>query len=221
MHPSRKLDVIATHAERRLNYLHDLADSLPTVPDKSHDRLVAFAVIETLNTWAAFCRSFYLSCVFRAERANGTRVTLGKETHIVTRDQAIEFAVLTTRGQTYVKNHKGPWKWRDEPNWYDPRVITALSPRLALSNLAQIQAAFGIPTAVFSEMPVFRNFFAHRNQDTASRVRTVIAANYTAFGFSKRTTPSVFLCARIPGRPQNVLADYIDDIRNVTALMPQ
>jgi hypothetical protein len=221
MHPSGRLDVIGAQAERRLEYLHGLADSLPTVPDPSHDRVVAFVVIEALNTWASFCRSFYLSCVFRARRANGAKVALGKEAHIVTRDQAIEFAVLTVRGHSYVQNHRGPWKWRDEPKWYDPSVINNISPRLALSNLAQIQGAFGIPTVAFSEIPVFRNFFAHRNHDTASRVRSLITRSYTTYGFSRRTNPSAFLCARLPARPQNVLADYIDDIRNVTALMPQ
>jgi hypothetical protein len=140
---------------------------------------------------------------------------------VVTRDQAIEFAVLTMRGSSYVKNHTGPWKWRDEPQWYDPKVITRISPLLALSNLAQIYAAFGVPTPVFKELPILRNFFAHRNEDTASRVRTLISANYSSFGFSGRTNPSDFLCARLPARPQNVLADYIDDLRNVVGLLPQ
>jgi hypothetical protein len=220
MHPSRSLAIIAAHAEARLESLYNLADSLPQAPDATHDRAVAFCVIETLNTWAGFARSFYLSCVFRARRASGTRVTLGKETHIRRPEQAIAFAVLTIRGTGYVKGRKGAWRWSDEPKWYDPAVITRISPRLALSNHSQIQKAFGVPTAAFSEMPVLRNFYAHRNEDTANRVRGLIAASYAGYGFSHRTNPSELLCARLPGRPQNLLADHISDIRSVVALLP-
>lgn len=40
-------------------------------------------------------------------------------------------------------------------------------------------------------------------------------------GVSARLRPSDILCSRAPGRPQNVLADWLDDIRNIASLMCQ
>lgn len=220
MRPSGTLEILASHASGRLDYLGELADKLPLQPDRRHDKEVAFLAIEGLNVWSSFSRSFYLSCVFRATRTSGAKVMLGKHAQIKSHTQAIDFAVRTMKGAKYAQTRKPPWTWRDEPTWYDPRVIYALSIQLALSNLSKIQAALGLQTAVFAELPIFRNFFAHRNEHTASRVRGLISSSYSGHGFTTRTHATTFLCARLPGRPQNILADYLDDLRNVIGIMP-
>src|SRR5665213_3293819 len=125
MRPSQSLTLPATQAEKRLSHLRALVDALPVPPDATQDRIVAFAVIEALNTWTTFARSFYLSCVFRATRSSGAKVSLGASAHIKSKADAIDFAVRTVK-PGYAKSRKPPWDWRDEPTWYDPRVVLKL-----------------------------------------------------------------------------------------------
>lgn len=219
MRAVHSLPRLAEQCEGRLAQLHGLVDVLPTVPAGDDDRVVAYATIEALNLWASFSRAMYLSCVFSARRANGKRVLLGKHKHITSAPQAIDFAIKTLKHRLW-KSRRPPWRWSDEPKWYDPSALTRLSPALALSNVSQIQAAFGVSTTVFRHLPTLRNFYAHRGEDTATKVRALIADDFPSLGFTSRTTPTEFLCTRLPGRPQNLLADWIDDLRQVVSLLP-
>jgi hypothetical protein len=110
-----------------------------------------------------------------------------------------------------------PWNRREEPTWHERQTLLKLSSILGASNDSQIQAALSYKTWVFADLPVFRNFFAHRNDETAKRARA-LASHYTV---SSQLRPSEILCSVAPGRPQRVLADWLDDLRNVVDLLCQ
>ena len=100
---------------------------------------------------------------------------------------------------------------RDEPTWHDPTVLLRLVRELNCSSLPQVTTALGYATTAFKDLPVFRNFFAHRNEGTAAKTANV-ARRCT---LSPALRPSEILCARRAGRPQSVLSEWLDDLHNV------
>ena len=169
MQPTRHLAKLKGAATRRALYLRYLADSctLPITPQ--HDRLVAFLTIEALNLWSCFCRTYYLSCVLNAKTVQGGRITVGNVA-VRTVDEATEHAVR--KFKPWLKG-PGPFERRDEPPWHDPTVLLRLVTDLKCSALAQVTIALGQPSTAFSDLPVFRNFFAHRNEDTARKTANI------------------------------------------------
>jgi hypothetical protein len=196
---------------RRLARLRLLVDQCRPPLNTEEDRIVAYATIEALNLWDSFVRAYYLSCVVtRALTDSGVRITTNVA--LPTVDDAIDFAVKQIYPAT---NRQPPWSRRDEPRWYVPGHIIKIMTSAQASNRAHIIAAFGYQTAVFANLPTARNFFAHRNADTAEKV-SAIAGHYT---LSARLRPSDLLCSRLPGRPQALLSDWLDDLREVIVLL--
>jgi hypothetical protein len=77
------------------------------------------------------------------------------------------------------------------------------------SNLVSIQNAFAYQTTAFDDLRTVRNFFAHRNEETASKVVAVARKN----GISPWFRPADAICSRAFSRPQSLVADWLDDIR--------
>jgi hypothetical protein len=175
-------------------------------------RAVAYVAIETQNLWASFARAYYLSCALKAKTEAGLKVTI-TQAGITAGTDAIAFALKLLK----------PWitathvMRREEPTWQDTHNILRLFTAIGASNSIQVQTALSYPTRVFELLPSMRNFFAHRNDETARKAATVA----TSLGISSRIRPEDMLSFVLPGRPQNVLADWLDDIRAVIALLCQ
>lgn len=213
MRPTRRLEKLQFNASRRLLILKTLVDGFRLPIDSEHDRVVAFVAIEALNLWTLFSRSFYLSCILHAKRSNGVPVQI-IPLGIKTQSDAIAFAIRQMRPK---KKGSGPWTYWDEPVWRDPNTLLKLLQASGASNLAQVQAGFAYQTSVFKELPTIRNFFAHRNEDT--NAETVSVARNV--GVSTKLRPSEIMCSNSPGRPQNVICDWLDDMRHVVNLVGQ
>ena len=97
----------------------------------------------------------------------------------------------------------------DEPNWYKRETLLDLANALNFSNSSDIQLALSLSTDAFTDVVVFRHFFAHRSENTARQAQ-LLGPRY---GQSSTKSPANIVCGLGPGRPQNVLADWIDDIR--------
>jgi hypothetical protein len=93
------------------------------------------------------------------------------------------------------------------------RVVDALNP----SNAEVIANGLSTLTRAFDDLPIARNFFAHRNEDTAKKVARVARR----LGVPAGSRPSDAVVSRLPTRPQNVLADWIDDVRCCVDLVCQ
>jgi hypothetical protein len=168
-------------------------------------RTVAFVSIEVVNLWATFVRAFYLSCMHKAKRAGGGHVTVAVP-GLNTDDAAIAFSLKV------IKIHR-----RGEPVWHEPATLSKLFVAVRASNLTQVLAAISAQPQVFQLLPTIRNFFAHRSLQTSQKVVGVART----IGVNVRLRPCDILCSRLPARPQNVLADWIDDIRNTIDLACQ
>ncbi len=185
--------------------LKSLIDRLRSPVDKEQARTVSFVTIEVLNLWAGFARAFYLSCVHEATRESGGRVVVSVP-GLDTDAAAIAFSLKVTRVQR-----------RGEPIWHETATLSKLLAAAGASNVAQVLGAISAQPYVFTALPTVRNFFAHRSLTTAQRVTAVART----VGLSVQLRTCDFLCSRLPSRPQNVLADWIDDIRNAIEIACQ
>lgn len=213
MHSVRLFRDLDRVASRRALILRTLVHDYPTAGGSKDDRVVSYVAIEALNLWASFVRSFYLSCVVGVKNRAGQKITISRP-GVSTASDAIIFSIR--RMKPWVNTAQKLYR-RDEPTWHDPNTIITLLTALGSSNLSQVHAAFAYPTFVFKHLPTFRNFFAHRNEDTAKKTAQISRS----YGMSARLRPSEFLCTKVRRRPQNVLSDWLDDIRNVIGLLCQ
>jgi hypothetical protein len=200
-------------ATRRLARFKTEVEACPLPLSRANDRVIASATIEAANLWSATVRCFYVSCCLEVKRTSGPRVgivTLG----VNSPTEAINFAMATLKPTT---PGGPPWRRRDEPAWHETASLVKLMQALGSSNFPAVTSALSIRTRVFSDLPVFRNFFAHRSDDTAGRVRR-IARGYR---ISPNLRPAEILTAAIPGRPQRLLSDWLDDLSNATILLCQ
>ena len=186
--------------EKRLNS----AVSSGNGPDR--DMLVGYVAIEALNAWALFSRSFYLSCAIGAmtEKRKPVSITVPNADHLG--------LAITQYKKSAKPRATGEWHRRDEPAWHDPNVLMTVCRNLGCSIQTHIEAAFSLQQNVFNDLPVYRNFFAHRNEKTSEAAQN-IAPRYALPTY---LSPSELLLAVSPGASASVMLEWISEI-NVTA----
>jgi hypothetical protein len=85
---------------------------------------------------------------------------------------------------------------------------------MGASNYPVILTALSLPARAFTELPVFRNFYAHRNKDTAAQVAGLARSHL----ISPKLHPSEVLAARAGG-PNNLVSQYSSELINIMQLM--
>lgn len=172
--------------------------------DKTKDQLISHVCINAQNTWAEFCRAYALSTVRAPVRRGGHAIILG-DRGIRTEADVVEVAVKRLKNHIYLR---GNWTRRDEPPWHDPNTLLHTLEEMSASNVEDLRSAFSLGSRVFDDLPVFRNFYAHRSEYTAMKARR-IAYKY---GIPVREHPTVILCRTSPGASQAVILEWLDDI---------
>jgi len=129
---------------------------------RDRDAGVALAAIDVLNTWSNFARAYWFSAFGTPRTTLGRSITSSRP--LVASDP-LGFAVLTFRPNAQ-PNSYGRWDTRSEPTWHDPQTLLRLTSEAGLSCFADVAAAFSVNSRVFYDLPVLRNYFAHRNQET-------------------------------------------------------
>jgi hypothetical protein len=174
------------------------------------DRDIGFVVVESQNLWANFVRAYLLSLVGGC-RSRSTRVTLGN--HVVTTPGALLLVAAQVAKGPYAA---APQSRRDEPAWHDKNVFLRTCQAIACSHIISVQAALSLQTRVFDDLPVFRNFYAHRNEESSDKAMRLASRQYL---ISRVHTPTQALTARAHRRPQPLLMDWMDDVVVVISLL--
>ncbi len=207
MNPSRNLETVKEKALHRITKLRRLADRAVNDSDKKRrDYTFSYVMIETVNLWSLFIRSFYLSCTQSTKHPTGAKVTC-KPYGTKTTANAINVAMV------YFKRKPSG----REPAWHDRHTISKLAKHLGFSNESDIDNALSLAPKSLGDLVIIRNFYAHRNQETYSNVRNV-AISYGLIGIDH---PNELLQGIATGRPQQVILDLLDDLRNTIELMCQ
>jgi hypothetical protein len=212
VNPSYRLEKLCRVARRRITKLRAVVRtfSLPAAPEA--DRAIAWAMIEGLNVWAGFLRSYYLSAAIDAKTSSGTRIRLSAAFPDI--QAALRFAVQYLKDPTFKKSLVSR---RDEPTWHNTNDFLRLLRKVGASNIPAIQAGLAYRTTFFTYLSTIRNFYAHRCDDTPRKAGNV----GVKLGLS--ATPNLhateIMCSTLPRRPQNIATDWLDDIGNVIDLL--
>lgn len=219
MRRQRSLSKLQQSFDFRIRRLETLCASIkPGL--KETDRYVSYAALESLNAWTCFVREFYLSCgVLQARTITGV-VAAPTNLSLADERQAILHAIGLLRPPPIFAraNASAVISSRDEPTWHEISVILKLSASLGLTNNNSVIQALAYPTTFFRDMPVIRNFFAHRNMSTAEKVSAIALKHYQMPNLKCATD---FLRSLLPGRPETVLAEWLTDLRLISDEMCQ
>ena len=194
-----------TFVERLMRLERRLAATANLVP-ADRDPLVAYTTIEALNAWSQFSKVFYLSCVINAKTEG--KVVIQVTPPNMSRNDALGRAIR--RYKPYANpNASGIWARRDEPPWHDPNVLMQVCLDVNCSIHLNIQAAFSMGQRVFSDLPVFRNFYSHRNRLSLVAAQN-LAPNYL---LPSNIRPSEILLRSSPKSPNSLLVEWIAELR--------
>ena len=208
----RDVGELSRRSRLRLWALVQLAKGLRSAPFMVADRDVSFICIEALNIWAEFNRSYVLAAVRRTRTSSGTLVQTSLPSNTRS-DAAMRYVI----GRLRRKKPRGRITRRDEPTWHSRRALLGVGRIVALSNLAQLQAALALPSAAIDDLPTARNFYAHRNGETAAKVEKLMGR----YVMPTQVHPTEFLRKSALGRPASVLEDWLGELDDVVSAMGQ
>ena len=206
MRPRRSLESLKLVANRHLSRFRTLAQNTLVLSRPDSDRIVSYICIECINSWHNFCRSYFLSCVLQPKTVNGHTILVNSD--VRTFSDAINISMKTCKRHLW---ERGSWDRRDEPLWRDPKIFVKSCAAIGCSNIDEIHNTFSIPTKVLEHLPLLRNYYCHRNDDTIEKVK------YLAFHYSisipfKPFHPTDILLLPAYDRPQALLLDWLDDV---------
>jgi hypothetical protein len=210
LNPQYRYQRLHRSANTRLLWLRDKVNNLTPITSFSHDESIAYVAIESTNIWAAFTRAYYLSWCMKPRTMTGQRVNCVH--HFTSFEEALLFAIRHLRSAGYRRSRPSR---RDEPTWHDPGNLLELAAAVGVSNIGQISSALSFGATYGSNLPTVRNFYAHRNDETFRKVQNKAAL----LGLGTNLRPCEFVCAALPSRPQNLISDWLDEIRLTIELL--
>ena len=103
----------------------------------------------------------------------------------------------------------GIWDRRDEPTWRKPSILIDVCSNIGCSNILNIRDGLSAQQTFFSDLPDFRNFYAHRNQQT--EFATMEEAS--TYSISATLRPSDILRAFPINESLRLLDKWLDEIK--------
>lgn len=181
--------------------------SLPLTPDDR--RNLAYVAIELDNLLVVGLRQYAKSSLLKSRTAAGVRITSSVNPQTTEQAAALIYRSLNPKG---FQNNHSPLaiRERDEVVFRDPKKIEKVFTDYSVSNLPNITLALSLNAAVFSELKVFRHFFAHRAKSTFDEVQ-LFAANLGVFGVHR---PEELLLRGRPGTGVRFLEGWLADVEN-------
>ena len=173
----RNLQRLEQNAKRTIQRsCRQLASISSSTSAFAREERMTYAVINLLNSWSNFQRTYFICCLLGAKSANQGSVTSNQTGLVVTTNDAIGKAI----GHFYptkTPRNSGLWDTRDEPTWHDSNTLLRLATVYTFSNESHIQTAFTLGFTAHKNLVVFRNYYAHKNRGTQSKAQA-IAAQY-------------------------------------------
>jgi hypothetical protein len=198
---------LGKEAIRRLDRLEAACANLGLISFRIADGTLSCVVVQTQAVWSEFVRAYYLSLLLSPYDSSGRRIKIANAA-LRNEYDAITALILHLR----LRNKTKPaWSRIEEPRWHKPSTLTSGCQLLGSPTLQKVIAAVSIGSSVFDDLPRFRNFYAHRNEETA-RDAVALRVNY---GIGLVSHPSSILLSYVPGRPQTIVEDWLDDLKNV------
>lgn len=187
----------------RIRRLFDLAGSSP---EPRRSEFISVSVIELDNLILSSLRALTISSLRcgRTSQRNKISTTrrFGDEQEIA----AFMLSILHVKSFQKLRSPTRVSR-RDEPKVRDPRATEIVFASCGASNIGSLRNALALNTTLFADLPILRNFYAHRNEDTWRKVRT----KAHALGVFRIKHPNELLMTMLPGRPVTLFEDWLDD----------
>lgn len=206
---------VSALTRRTLSHLLDLHDATMTSrPPFSSESAPTAAIIaiEAANAWHSFFRAYFLFSASSGWLADGVRVQGGRSVRSVSR--ALDEAIFFVNG-SLIKPQSG-WKHKHEPDWRDPAIVSRLMAHFGLSTAAAFNHAMSVGSGSHQHLFTCRNFVAHRNRGTALKLRELA----TQRGVRGDGSPLELAFMPGRGRPQALMADWLDEFIAIVELLP-
>lgn len=103
--------------------------------------------------------------------------------------------------------------------WWEPQQLLDALDEIGSAHYGTVQVSVNVAPSAFMYLRPFRNFYAHRGRDTRQRLTPVIAQLQMPSTFS--ATEVLVARGRTPGglRPQPLVLDWLDDVRDTVDLL--
>lgn len=204
-----RVEILRRRTRVRLLGYGSLVQRAQRSPGKLADEHAAFVTIESLNLWAEFARE-YFRCALHHDVTRGGHVLSTRFPRGTPMDAALKqipAALRRTPGGILTRLH--------EPAWHARKHFLKTMRLAKLSLLAQVEGALAMPTRFTEHLQILRNFYSHRNEETARKVRS-LGPTYAMLRF---THPTDFVLGVEPGRPVSVLEDWLAEMELVVDAM--
>lgn len=217
MRRSASLPTLYRRLRSRFARLEFLAGLLPGLGDSERNRLTTYLCLEGLGGWETFCREYFFSCVLLDARdAAGAKVTHARTGRKLDEKRVLLLAIWASGNPSFRPKAGRSIQPRDEPDWKSPGIMKRLAGKLAFSNQTKIDNAFGVQTTAFSHFFMVRNFYAHKDEVTASKIRRLAKTEYLV---PRLVHPTNLVSTILPRESDTLMAQWLADIRSVAKLM--
>jgi len=205
MHCGLDLTKLHDAAQYRLMRIKFRYTSTSRLPREDHGLVISYVVLELDNLIISTLRQFTISSLRRARTVRGHRVSVN---HDFGPEGEIGAYVLSILNTAKYNRHKPiTIKREDEPTVRNPKETEKILMSCGASNLPSLQKALALNATVFRDIATVRNFYAHRNENTSTKVRNQ-ARN---IGIPVIRHPDELVKGVIIGRPVSVFEDWLTD----------
>jgi hypothetical protein len=207
----RRLTRLFPPVKKRLQRDRRLLDqAIRLGPSHAREETISWAIIDLRNTWQSYMRYYLLSCALRA-RSGGGVITHAVPAIARPEDFLME-AIRVMNPRRPVRPHP---RRRDEPDWGNTHSVVQLEQHFQFSVGPHMLAAVSYQTRAFVDLPVARNFYAHRCMQT-ELAALGLQPNY---GVQGNARVSDFLLSRAPNRPDPIAIEWVEDLLFVSEFL--
>lgn len=171
-HPRRLAAIERVYLGSLERFSRDLGSVSAAASSHETEVRVGYIAINLLNCWSNFIRTYYISCASGALSPSGAIISSDLTTGAATFNDLLGRAITHFNSKA-VPKIDGSWDSRYEPTWHDSATIIALAKEFNFTNLADITAAFTFGYTAHRNLVVFRNYYGHKNANTARKAQNL------------------------------------------------
>jgi hypothetical protein len=194
----------------------DKAESLvfPTArpPFRFQKAAISYCIIDLVDLWGAFIRALYVSSALGATIGKSRKIGCARPFTLAI--DAFTFSAAWKFSRSAAGRRAGavtpPYSREAEPAWHHSNNVANLAVTLALTNQPSISAGLARAGSTPDDLIAFRNFFAHRNEET----RAIAATRLYRYAITPRATLEESLYAHVPGYAVTLIELWFGDLRD-------
>lgn len=193
----------------RSRYLRQITSQISSPHAAADRQILAYATIELDNLIVVGFRQYTKSSLLRSRTAGGVRITAAVHPNSSEEAAALIYQSLNPVGYQKAKS-PATISERNEIVFRNPKDIEKVLTDYSASNLPNVKLAVSLNAAAFSEVKIFRHFFAHRAKNTFEECQKFSADS----GIVGAYKPEYLTLLARPGTGVRFLDGWLADIEN-------